>query len=240
MGMTQIPLALSPEPDPRLDNFLVADGGDTPLALHQLKDWLAHAIDAQTGMLNRREHAAIYLWGPQGSGKTHLLRAMQTAWRAAGGQVLCLDPQHAPVLEADAQHDLLILDDCDGLSELAQHRAFALYADASSRGVRVLAAGRLPPVDLPMREDLRTRLGWGQVLRLDTLTEDGLRLAMQSEARRRGLMLSKEVLDYILLRLARDLKNLMALLDRLDRYALTHQRAPTVPLLRQMLNEEAT
>ena len=45
-------------------------------------------------------------------------------------------------------------------------------------------------------------------------------------------------MDYLLTRFARDLKHLMALLDRLDEFALVNKRAVTVPLLKQMLAEE--
>jgi DnaA family protein len=93
-------------------------------------------------------------------------------------------------------------------------------------------------VDLPIRDDVRTRLGWGLVLSLWPLGESTLRQALQDEAQRRGLRLGDEVLDYVLRRLARDLKSLTGLLDRLDRYALQVQRPITVPLLRRMLDEE--
>jgi DnaA family protein len=52
------------------------------------------------------------------------------------------------------------------------------------------------------------------------------------------MFLSDDVMDFLLRRLARDLGHLMAVLDRLDRYALAAQRSVTVPLLRQMLAEE--
>ena len=39
-------------------------------------------------------------------------------------------------------------------------------------------------------------------------------------------------------RFARDLKHLMALLDRLDEFSLATKRAITVPLLKKMLAEE--
>ena len=61
--------------------------------------------------------------------------------------------------------------------------------------------------------------------------------ALRTEAGRRGIPLSDEVIDYLLSRFARDLGHLMQLLDRLDVYALSHARAVTVPLLRQMLAE---
>ena len=70
------------------------------------------------------------------------------------------------------------------------------------------------------------------------LGESTLRQALQGQALRRGLRLGDEVMDYALRRLARDLKSLTGLLDRLDRYALQQQRPLTVPLLRQMLDDE--
>ena len=59
-----------------------------------------------------------------------------------------------------------------------------------------------------------------------------MRAALRREADRRGIFLSDEVMDYLLTRFARDLKHLMALLDRLDEFALASKRAITVPLLR--------
>ncbi|WP_409035157.1 HdaA/DnaA family protein, partial [Methylibium sp.] len=43
---------------------------------------------------------------------------------------------------------------------------------------------------------------------------------------------------YLLTRFARDLGSLMALLDALDDFSLSHQRAVTVPLLKQMLAQQ--
>ena len=45
-------------------------------------------------------------------------------------------------------------------------------------------------------------------------------------------------MDYLLTRFARDLKHLMAQLDRLDEFSLSTKRTITVPLLKQMLAEE--
>jgi DnaA family protein len=96
----------------------------------------------------------------------------------------------------------------------------------------------VPPVDLRLREDLRTRLGWGHVFAVVPLAEPEMRAALRREADRRGLFLSDEVLDFLLRRFARDLKHLTERLDALDAYALRAKRAPTLPLLRQMLAEE--
>ncbi len=184
--------------------------------------------------------APIYLWGPSGCGKTHLLRALQ-AQALRGGQPLVwldADTLRAGMAVDDAEMQWLVLDQAESWSQAQQHEAFRAFVVAVTQGATVVAAGRLPPVDLPIREDIRTRLGWGLVLSLWPLGESTLRQALQGEAQRRGLRLGDEVLDYALRRLSRDLKSLTGLLDRLDRYALQHQRPLTVPLLRQMLDEE--
>jgi DnaA family protein len=124
------------------------------------------------------------------------------------------------------------------LDEAAQHAAFALFEDATAHGVQWAAAGRLPPVDLPVREDLRTRLAWGHVFALQPLADTETRAALRRESDRRGIFLSDEVMDYVLTRFQRDLAHLMALLDRLDEFGLARGRRITVPLVRQMFDEE--
>ena len=94
-----------------------------------------------------------------------------------------------------------------------------------------------PPADLPLREDLRTRLGWGHVFELQVPTEAERRAVLRRAADARGLFLPDEVMDFILARFSRDLGNLIALLDRLDAYALQTKRAVTIPLLKEMLQD---
>jgi len=203
--------------------------------------------------------APIYLWGPAGSGKTQLLRELQSRALAEGRHAQWFDADTPAPWVLDDDTALVLLDGAQLWDAAQQHAAFTLFVEAASRvgsvapahaagaagaasgarlGVQFASAGRLPPVDLAVREDLRTRLGWGPVHALRPLAESDMRVALHSEARRRGLVLADEVLDYLLTRFARDLKSLMQLLHRLDGFALAEKRAVTVPLLKRMLNEE--
>jgi DnaA family protein len=65
-----------------------------------------------------------------------------------------------------------------------------------------------------------------------------VRAALRREADRRGVMLSDEVMDYLMTRFSRDMASLMGLLDRLDSFSLAEHRAVTVPLLKKMVAEE--
>jgi DnaA-homolog protein len=102
----------------------------------------------------------------------------------------------------------------------------------------VLATSDRPPADLLLREDLRTRLGWGHVYQLRALGESERRSVLRRAADERGVFLGDEVMDFMLTRFSRDLSSLMLLLERLDGYALRTQRAITIPLIRSMLEDE--
>jgi DnaA family protein len=170
--------------------------------------------------------APLYLWGPAGCGKTHLLRVLAHAQQLAGARVGWFDAADALPWTLAPDWSLVVIDRCEALDPAAQHAAFTLFVEAAGLGVQVAAAGRLPPVDLPLRDDLRTRLGWGHVFALQALSEPETRAALRREADRRGIFLSG------------DMASLVRLLDRLDHYSLARSRAITVPLLRTMLAEE--
>ena len=220
--MQQIPLAIGPEPLPTFESFVP---GANAAAHAQLQ---ALPLPA----------APVYLWGPAGSGKTHLLRALAHRLQQQGQRVGWFDARDAVPWTAAADWSLLVIDRCEALDAAAQQAAFALFVEATGQGVQIAAAGRLPPVDLPLRDDLRTRLGWGHVFALQPLAEAETRAALRREADRRGIFLSDEVMDHLLTRFERDMGSLIGLLDRLDQFSLARSRAVTVPLLRSMLAEE--
>jgi DnaA family protein len=224
--MKQLPLAIGAIGDGPEQSFASFVAGPNGAALAHL----------QGGGLSRSP--VTYLWGGSGAGKTHLLRALVRQAHDHGQRSGWFEPGTALPWELDVAWSLLVIDDCDGLDDARQHAAFALFVDATTHGITVAAAGRLPPVDLPLREDLRTRLGWGHVFALQPLAEAEMRAALRREADRRGVFLSDEVMDYLLTRFERNLKPLMAQLDRLDRFSLANKRAITVPMLKLMLAEE--
>jgi DnaA family protein len=220
--MKQIPLAIGAEGARRFDNFLP---GANALAL-------AHLQALQAGS------APVYLWGPIGSGKSHLLHALVQRLHEQGRRAGWFAPGDAVPWAFDESWELIVFDACDEFHADQQQAAFALFVQAATQGVALVAAGRVPPIDLALREDLRTRLAWGHVFGMQPLAEPEVRAALRREADHRGVFLSDDVMDYLLTHHARDLKHLMAQLDRLDEFSLANKRAITVPLLKRMLIEE--
>ncbi|RYF76793.1 MAG: DnaA regulatory inactivator Hda [Comamonadaceae bacterium] len=176
-----------------------------------------------------------YLWGEGGSGKTHLLEGLAAALRTRGARVGRLGPGLVEPPAFDEGWAVVLMDDVHLYDAEQQHTAFSWFVQAQGFGHGVIAAGALPPADLPLREDLRTRLGWGHVFHLQVLSESQRRAVLRQAADARGILLADEVLDYMLHRFSRDLGSLMELLDQLDGYALQTQRAITIPLIRSML-----
>jgi DnaA-homolog protein len=220
--MRQLPLALGLDREPAFEHF-VAGANEVVLTALQ-----AMAVPGPP----------VYLWGPAGVGKTHLLRALAGQWRQQGGRCGWFDAEQPLPWHFDEAWALIVIDGADRLDLPRQHAAFTLFVEAATHGVQVASAGRLPPVDLPVREDLRTRFGWGPVFELQALDDAQVRMALRQEAERRRLNLSDEVLDHLQTRFARDVASLMALLHRLDDFSLAEQRAITVPLLKKMVAEE--
>jgi DnaA family protein len=127
------------------------------------------------------------------------------------------------------------LDDVHLYDASQQQRAFNWFVHAQTLQRPVLASGGLAPMQLPLRDDLRSRMGWGHIFQLQTLSEAERRAVLRQTADARGVFLGDEVMDYMLTRFSRDLGHLMELLDLLDGYSLQTQRPITIPLIRSML-----
>ena len=223
--MKQLALPITMARVPTLEGFFA---GPNEPALAHLKLWARSPT---------RSPVPTYLWGPTASGKTHLLLAVQEALREQGATVGRLDASMAQPPAFDERWAAVLLDDVHLYTAVQQHAAFTWFVSCQALQRGVLAAGALPPADLQLREDLRTRMGWGHVYQLHALSEPERRAVLRQAADARGVFLGDEVMDFMLTRFSRDLGSLMLLLEQLDAYALRTQRVVTIPLIRSMLED---
>ena len=226
-AMKQIALDIGLASSPSFANFFC---GPNEAALKHLTLWTGNAL---------RSPVPTYLWGESASGKTHLLKAVREALREQGAASGWMDASIMEPPDFDERWAAVVLDDCHLYTAVQQQAAFNWFVNAlnapDGRPRWVLAAGNAPPADLQLRDDLRSRLGWGHVFALEALTELERRAVLRKEADARGVFLSDEAMDFILSRFSRDLGSLMQLLDQLDAYALQTKRAITIPLIKSML-----
>lgn len=223
----QLPLALRYPPDQRFETWLGADA-----VLAQLKSQAAGET-----------HDALYLQGGNASGKSHLLLAACAAAEAAGRRANYLSLArvrgHArEALQGLEQAALVALDDLDALAGQRDDEValFDLHNRVRDAGVGLLYAARDVPAALPLvLPDLRSRLSQCTLLALRPLDDAGRAEVLRQRAASRGLAIDDAALEWMLTRYSRDLSDLSALFDRLDRASLAAQRRLTVPFLRQVL-----
>ena len=209
----QLILDLGAPPAPTLDNFVVGDNVALVATLRRIN--LANDSSNPIDL----EHRFLYLWGDSGVGKTHLLRALAR-------------PQ--------GTHSLIrTLDDVDRLDSAGQQAAFTQWIETQSAPKRALViAGRWPPRDLKLREDLRTRIGSALVFKVQPPADADKLAALQAASWHRGFRLPDEIAQKLLDLLPRDLGSLGAAIAALDRFSLERKRAITLPLLREWLQHE--
>lgn len=214
--MTQLLLDIAPEWVPTLDNFVAGRNIELLSALRQ----------ALAGTTSER---CFYLWGEAGCGKSHLLQA-------AVGQGYVLEQSATYARGAVPEPaQVVAVDDVETLDDAAQVALFTLYNRVRESGGMLLVSGAAAPSHLTLRDDLRTRLGWGMVYQVHALSDEEKAQALEQHAQVRGFVLPHEVTQYLLRHGRRDLPALLALLDALDAHSLRLQRLPSVPLLKEVM-----
>lgn len=212
------------------DNFYPAGNAEI---LFRLRDFL----DVGSG----NAPPVFFVWGDNASGKSHLLQSACRSMHARHQAPLYVsfrEPQLQPVLLEEAEQAFLVcLDDLDRIAGDAawESALFALYELVRSTGTKLLAGGIAPPTRLGLKmPELATRLAWGPVYQLHSLTDAEKLEAIQLRARNRGFDISADVASYILRRYPRDLHSLFRLLDRIDVASLASQRRVTIPFVREL------
>jgi DnaA family protein len=217
--MSQLLLDIAPGRQPTLDNFVAGRNLELLSALRE-----ALAVGGER---------SFYLWGGQGSGKSHLLQACVHA---------ALDTRRSAIYSQGSVPQLVevaAVDDVERLDDAAQIELFDFYNRMRDSGGLLLVSGMQAPLHLALRDDLRTRLGWGMVYQVHGLSDEEKAQALARHAQSRGFVLPQEVTQYLLHHGRRDLPSLMAVLDALDEYSLRMHRAPSVPMLKEVLQRDS-
>jgi DnaA family protein len=218
--MSQLLLDLKPEQIPSLDNFVAGTNAEL---VGRLAD-LAAPDNFDT----------VYIWGEEGCGRSHLLSAVATA--AEGHRTTRLVPGTTAGADMNVPPGgLLIVDDVDRLDADAQVALFRAFNAARLVGHAVLLAGPVPPLQLDLREDLRTRIGQSLIYEVKPLTDEEKSAALARHALLRGMKVDTGLVNYLLRHGRRDLPSLMAVLNALDRATLQQQRPATLPLLKEVM-----
>ena len=226
--MKQLVLDMRPDRPPALENFV-------PGSNAELLENLAQLANAHPG----QPCAHLYLWGSQGSGRSHLLRATVARALDKGRPASFLGAEEIANSLPEDENALLAIDDVDRLPPDAQVALFNTFNRARAKTQSLLLSGPVAPKGLApgLREDLRTRIGQCLVFEVRPLDDATRRAILHSLAARRGLRLSEEVSGFLLTHARRDPAGMAATLDALDSASLEHKRPVTLPLLRELMQQ---
>jgi DnaA-homolog protein len=197
--------------------------------------------------LNSSSTEPLWLFGPHGSGKTHLLQALCAATEGpaayfplgASEEARRLPPE---ALRGFADCRVVCIDDVDRVSggREWEEALFRLFNEAQEARSRLVFAAAAAPRQIAWRlEDWRSRAAACVVYQVKELDDTGRAQALKLRAAQRGLNLPDETLDYLMKRMPRDLHSLFEILDELDEASLIAQRRLTIPFIRDALEKYA-
>jgi chromosomal replication initiator protein len=211
------------------DSFVVCDGNAGAL---QFARRIAYPDDSEN---------LLYIHGPAGSGKTHLLKAI--------GQVMGTD-SNRPVpylsfrepITVDglccrfSQAEALIVDDLHLISDDGDLRAalWQVFNDFHSSGRKIALAGLYAPRELPFLDDhLVSRLLWGLVVRVDVSDDHSRQMILKKIAADRQVRIPDDVVDFILMTTSREVGDLISVFESVFRLSMELKRRITLPLARE-------
>lgn len=178
----------------------------------------------------------LWLFGESGVGKTHLLQAL--CHEEPSASYIPAREIGADSLDGYAQTNVAMVDDvhCWLDSRDAEVSLLALYHGLAGRRARlVLTADRSPRNVAFALADLASRLRAAACYRVAPLGDEDKRRLLLNAARDRRLELPEDVVHYLLMRVSREQRELLRILDQLDRLSLAAHRRITIPFVKKAL-----
>ncbi len=177
---------------------------------------LAHASCVAVSQSPGDTYNPLFIYGPSGLGKTHLLHAVCFETKQAMGsaviQFLSCEEFVNRFIRAIEQGDLagfqsrlrtadmLVIDDIQFLRtrEQSQEEFFHTFNALYNNGKQIIMSGDSPPTEIPSLEArLISRFNWGLVARIDPPSYETRVAIVQKKAYLRGLEISDDIAEYI-------------------------------------------
>lgn len=220
----QLTLGISLRDDATFDNYFAGQN-----------DQVVHS-------LNEQQEPYVFLFGAKGSGKSHLLQAACHQAGKNNSPVVYLplteEGLMPAMLDGLENMSLIALDDIDCVvgNEDWEYALFNLYNRVREKGSSMIVSSSEPLASLPIKlADLRSRLSWGPIFQLNSLTDQDKQFALQQRAKNRGLELADEVVTYLLKHSSRDMNSLFSLFEKLDKASMVEKRKLTIPFIKDYL-----
>ncbi|MBY0282228.1 MAG: hypothetical protein K2W94_08785 [Alphaproteobacteria bacterium] len=177
----------------------------------------------------------ICVFGESGSGKTHLAHVFQNKTKALYWDAKSLELLSPYEMTGEAK--VIVLDNADSLAKDHSEWLFHLYNCVRENNVFLMMTAKKPPTqwetNLP---DLKSRLSTIVAAELSQPDDVLLASIFQKQLYERGLRVSTEVIEFLLKHIERSFGAANLWINKLDRYAATHRRTITIPLIKELLD----
>jgi DnaA-homolog protein len=181
-----------------------------------------------------------FIWGASGAGKSHFMQAFcQSREDSVYVPLKKFSQYGADILTGLENMEFVCLDDIETVigNKNWEEGLFGFFNNIREQGNKLIVSASCSPRNLKTQlADLDSRLNWGIVYQLHELAESEKLLALRKRAASRGIPLTDDVLDYILLRSPRNMNVLFEVLDTLDRLSLAEKRRITIPFVKVMMD----
>ena len=205
----------------------------------------SEVVQKLLSVVNNLQSESIFIWGGEGSGKSHLLQALCKSLSDNDQQSVYLPllqkqkftPQ---ILDGLEELPVICLDDIDHIvgDENWERAIFHLFNRVKEENHLLIMAGQSTPQSMAFKlADLDSRMNWGLIYQLQELEDSEKLMVLQQKAQTRSFELPNEVGNYLITRLPRNMHALCDFLDKLDLASLAAKRKLTIPFVKEILNK---
>jgi chromosomal replication initiation ATPase DnaA len=175
--------------------------------------------------------SGLVLYGPPGSGKTHLA----AVWQEVSGAVMAPSSRlEAFAMGLDEGPVCVIVDAADQSSD--ENGILHLYNRIKEMKGSLLVLGEISPSRWPIKlADLASRLRALVAVEIEAPDDALLEALLVKLFTDRQLIVGPEIIAYVLRRMERSFAAANALVMQIDRAALAERRTITIPLVRTVL-----
>ena len=182
--------------------------------------------------------ANIFVYGDKGFGKSHLLQGVIIEGLKQDQKSVYLDLNDdvsSDIFELIGDFQIIALDNVHQCNQDNEKYIFDLINKLHSTNQMIIFSSRLKPEGLSVFNDLKTRLSLASIYSLNRLDDHEIQHVIRRKLINKSLKVDQRVIDYLIKNQTRDLKEIVAIIDKLDTYSLEKKRGITVQLVRQML-----
>ena len=195
-------------------------------------------------MIKTRSNNSIYIWGPQGTGKTHLLQAAckqanEMDWHVTYIPLEQYRDFSIDILDGLGKLDLVCIDDLEFIIDNIewQQRVTLLFNEIRDNKNSIIISSKISPNNIKIGlDDLKSRLVWGHVFKIKAADDELKIKILKKEANERSFNLNDDVVEFLIRRSNRDLTSLIEILDEIDRSSLAAKRKITVPFVKELIS----